>query len=92
MNFVRDEHGDLTDDGLDAIKNFTGNYHELMGEIAFLFKRYGRCEFNGERWIIATGGWSGCEAVVRALEKNRMFWVTCWYCSKRGGYYEFICE
>ena len=43
---------------------------------------YLRCE-------ISTGGWSGNEDLVRALQKNTMFWMMCWYMSKRGGHYEF---
>ncbi len=34
---------------------------------------------------LATGGWSGNEDIIRALDKNFMFGQVCWQMSKRGG-------
>jgi hypothetical protein len=44
---------------------------------------------DGHRWCCATGGWSGNEEIVSALERNTMFWALCWAASLRGGYFEF---
>lgn len=38
---------------------------------------------------IATGGWSGNEDIVRALQGNRPWWGMFWMASKRGGKFEF---
>ena len=38
---------------------------------------------------VATGGWSGNEALISALQENRMFWALAWVSSSRGGAYEF---
>jgi hypothetical protein len=34
---------------------------------------------------LATGGWSGNEDIIRALDKNVMFRMVCWQSSHRGG-------
>lgn len=39
--------------------------------------------------ILVTGGWSGCEDIIRALDQNVMFTVLCWQRSERGGLHEY---
>ena len=38
---------------------------------------------------VSTGGLSGNEAIIRALEANRLFWDRCMASYHRGGLYEF---
>lgn len=46
-------------------------------------------ELDQDVWYIATGGWSGNEAILCALKSNTIFWLSCWYQSKRGGHFVF---
>ena len=40
-------------------------------------------------YCCATGGWSGNEDVIGALQDNTVLWMFTWSASVRGGYYEF---
>jgi hypothetical protein len=40
-------------------------------------------------WHVSTGGWSGHEDIIAALEANEVFWFICWVSSARGGHYVF---
>lgn len=43
----------------------------------------------GHIFILSTGGWSGNEDIIAALQQHRLFWATCWDMSRRGGHYGF---
>ena len=47
------------------------------------------CSIQGGMWRLATGGWSGNEDIIGALQENKMFWLLCWQRSERGGLHWF---
>ena len=38
---------------------------------------------------LSTAGWSGNEAIIRAMEENHFLWHQVWVQSRRGGHYQF---
>lgn len=43
----------------------------------------------GRTYHVSTGGWSGNESILSAMEENWTFWAVCWQQTKRGGHYVF---
>lgn len=85
-----DEDGYPTDDALARIVEWP--YNDIPGMLAFVKDLWRYPNFwteQDDRLCISTGGWSGNESLIYAMEHNKMFWMICWYQSTRGGHYEF---
>jgi len=89
-----DKDGYPEDHELEKIKNWNtliDGYDSLMEYVRKRWK-YSDCGYfsidNG-KYDISTGGWSGNEDIIIALQQNYMFWMFCWEESKRGGHYKF---
>lgn len=74
--------------------DFEDKWNDLMTYIKSLWK-YADWGWHEEttdtliRYYISTGGWSGNEEIINAMEENYMFWIMCWEQSRRGGHYIF---
>ena len=44
---------------------------------------------NCYRYHVSTGGWSGNESIIHAMQKNDFHWYLIWVQSRRGGHYIF---
>ena len=97
----RDDDGYPTDAVLEKITNWshTDKFVHLMEFVKDIWWQadWGWQEYNTKdyknrheiTYDISTGGWSGNESIISALQDNRLFWMFCWEQSKRGGHYRF---
>lgn len=91
-----DTDGYPTTEILDYIRFFDGTPRDLIAMVVELFRGgYASVEEGlsdtgrpGLHLRLATGGWSGCEDVVDALQ-NTMFWTVFWRSTIYGGGYDF---
>lgn len=90
-----DSHGYPDDKELEAIEtwemDWTGEgFRPLMDYVKSLnWEAYGSWEQVGDMFRLATGGWSGNESIICALEKNFMFQAFCAEAWRKGGLYIF---
>lgn len=93
-----DSDGYPTEDTLHVIENWKwedGGYLELAEFIKNIWHFNDWAEYRpmteddmGRKYRelrLATGGWSGNESIIAALNKNQMFNMLCWQSSHRGG-------
>jgi hypothetical protein len=52
-------------------------------------KSIGEDPGNLDHLELVTGGWSGNESIIAAIERNQMIYSMCWQKSERGGYYVY---
>jgi hypothetical protein len=43
----------------------------------------------GPIYKVSTGGWSGNEEIIGAMQKNFIFWSQCWRVHRTGGHFVF---
>jgi hypothetical protein len=81
------------DNELDTIKNWKvtdiASFHFLMGYIETLWHWNGLFKFEDKKYTLITGGWSGNESIIGAMQENIMLWMMYWESSYRGGKHVF---
>jgi hypothetical protein len=89
-----DEYGYPTEETLEKIAKLSP-LDESIDEIVEYLIRVWHWHEDMIKWDkkhgnlqLHTGGWSGNESVISALEKS-LFWMLYWYKSIRGGHYYF---
>jgi len=78
-----------TKETLEAIKEWKPPFDGLEEFLTEAFRGYGRVWRQGGFLKIATGGWSGNEEMISALQDNAVFWALYWESSHRGGLFQF---
>lgn len=97
---ILDLDGYPTAEALDFISEFDVAKYGSIKLVKFIQKIWKFSEWgfrlNGKKakkvLYLSTGGWSGNEKIIRALQKNTAFWNKCWEKTKVGGHYKFIIE
>ena len=100
-----DEDGYPTDHCIQIIKNW--HWSDAKGWFDFIKEYWWAPDFgwhetdepheyrkNREvhRYNLSTGGWSGNETLIRAMEQNWTMWSVHWVQSRRGGHHVFEIE
>ena len=85
-----------TEDELKHIKEFDVTQkpvYELLDYVENIWE-YGDWGFHRTNLTLNldTGGWSGNEDIIGALQRNFLFWSMYWIEHRRGGHYKFSCR
>ena len=91
----KEDHDYPTDEELETIKDWDFNKRSVMDFLAFIESVWhwpdSGYELKGKRILrleLHSGGWSGNESIINALQQN-IFWWVCWEKSTRGGHHYF---
>jgi hypothetical protein len=86
-----DDDGYPTDEALKRITEWS--WHDIQAMLDFVQSLWWCRDLlwaiDGDILSASTGGWSGNESLVAAMQKNIGFWHMCWESSRRGGHYTF---
>lgn len=95
MTLDLDADGYPTEDSLRQITEAPAmkraDVEALLGHVRQIWQ-YAECGYwsqEGDLYKLSTGGWSGNEDIIGALQANFPFWALHWLSSRRGGHHEF---
>lgn len=86
-----DEHGYPAEEVLDYIAQIRSrqDHKEILELVKSLWCYPAYATVEGDVYTFRTGGWSGNESLISAMQKNLLFWSFCWEMSKKGGVHVF---
>ena len=73
-----DKDGYPTDEYLNSIADFDGNIVELLEMVKDAWRYPDRAQLIDGIYVFSTGGWSGNEDLIGALQKNKLWWFHSW--------------
>jgi hypothetical protein len=96
-----DEDGYPTEDALEEIRNW--DPMDPFGLMDYVYDLWWAADWGWEETVdrdrpenhyfhISTGGWSGNEDIISAMEHNFIFWVQAFRMLRAGGHYVFRIE
>lgn len=65
------------------------NHREMLELVRSLWYYPDYVTIDGDTYTFKTGGWSGNESLIDALQHNVLFWSFCWEMSAKGGVHVF---
>lgn len=86
---LMDGNGYPAGQSLDVIRAWEGDFAPLLEFVRRHWHWPNYFRQDGRKYELRTGGWSGNEELIAALEGCVMFWMFCWQSSERGGRYVF---
>lgn len=92
MSDLFDNDGYPTEETLEKISTWEVTNKNVTEFIRFCWSawKYHDCVWHRKNgWTFVTLGWSGNEDIIRAMMKNRIFWLMFWRASFVGGKYVF---
>jgi len=87
-----DMSGYPDEEDLERIRKWS--HDDLLGLVDFVRERWTFADWGWKLEAcgllsVSTGGWSGNEELIGALQGNYPFWGLCWESSRRGGHFTF---
>lgn len=94
---MSDEYGYPTEEEIARIKGWKfpadGTFEQFMDYVKSVGHYWPADTFGwsheGREYEVSTGGWSGNEEIIAAMQDNFLFWAMCWRQSRRGGHHTF---
>ena len=91
MDEYVDNDGYPTEEALTKVENWP--YDDVKGWFDFIESIWWAADWGwtveGNVFHISTGGWSGNEDTIEAMQKNWILWNHTWWEHRRGGHYKF---